>query len=87
MSYVYATLFHMRLHRFYIEQNVGEAGDITLADSELIHQMVNVFRFKTSDKVILFDGSGFEYEAEIITISKKEVGLKILKSFTLFGLN
>jgi 16S rRNA (uracil1498-N3)-methyltransferase len=69
----------MRLHRFYIEQKVGEAGEITLADSELIHQMVNVFRFKTGDKVILFDGSGFEFEAEIVTISKKEIKFKILK--------
>jgi 16S rRNA U1498 N3-methylase RsmE len=51
---------------------VGERGEITVTDPELIHQMVNVFRFKTFDKVILFDGSGFEYEAEIILISKKE---------------
>lgn len=79
-------LFVMRLHRFYIEQKVpysektgrGEVGEITLADSELIHQMVNVFRFKTGDKVILFDGSGFEFECEIILINKKEVGLKII---------
>ena len=68
----------MRLHRFYIAQKIGEAGEVTLADSELIHQMVNVFRFKASDIVILFDGSGFEYEAEIISVSKKEIIFKIL---------
>jgi len=68
----------MRLHRFYIDQKIGEMGDITLTDSELIHQLVNVFRFKTGDKVILFDGSGFEYEAEIMTISKKEIKLNPL---------
>jgi 16S rRNA (uracil1498-N3)-methyltransferase len=70
----------MRLHRFYVEQKIGEDGEITLADSELIHQMVNVFRFKSGDKVILFDGSGFEYETEIIFISKKEVKLNIISS-------
>jgi len=63
----------MRLHRFYIDQKIGGIEEITLTDSELIHQLVNVFRFKAGDKVILFDGSGFEYEAEITTISKKEV--------------
>jgi 16S rRNA (uracil1498-N3)-methyltransferase len=76
----------MRLHRFYIEKKIpysektgrGGAGEITLTDPELIHQMANVFRFKDSDKVILFDGSGSEFEAEIITISKKEIKLNIL---------
>jgi len=68
----------MRLHRFYIEQKIGEAGEITLTDSELIHQMVNVFRFGTGDKVILFDGSGFEYECEIVNLSKKNISVKIL---------
>lgn len=68
----------MRLHRFYIEQRVGEVRELTISDTELIHQMVNVFRFKNNDKVILFDGSGFEYEAEIISTSKKEISFNIL---------
>jgi 16S rRNA (uracil1498-N3)-methyltransferase len=67
----------MRLHRFYINEKVGERGEITLTDSELIHQLQNVFRFQSGNKVILFDGSGFEYEAEIILINKKEVSFKI----------
>ena len=75
----YAILFHMRLHRFYIDQKIGETGEITLTDTELIHQLVNVFRFKAGDKVILFDGSSFEYEAEIILLSKKEVSLKVIR--------
>ena len=55
-------------------------GEITLIDSELIHQMANVFRFKSGDRVILFDGSGFEYEAEIVSLNKKEVKFKIKKA-------
>jgi len=80
-------MFHMRLHRFYNNKRVGDLSEITLSDPELIHQLVNVFRFKVSDKVILFDGSGFEYECEIILINKKparlnsggEIRLNILK--------
>ena len=55
---------------------MGEVKDLTISDTELIHQMVNVFRFKNNDKVILFDGSGFEYEAEIVLINKKEISFK-----------
>ena len=53
-------------------------GKITLTDSELIHQLINVFRFKAGDKVILFDGSSFEYEAEISALSKKEISFNPL---------
>jgi 16S rRNA (uracil1498-N3)-methyltransferase len=76
----------MRLHRFYIEEKVGEvglpaqAGEITLADPELINQLAKVFRFHAGDQVILFDGSGAEYICEIINLNKKEVSFKIVKS-------
>ena len=75
----------MRLHRFYLEQKVGEAGEVTLTDSELIHQLMNVFRFDSGDKVILFDGSDYEFEAEIISVSKKEIGFKILNKKSHFA--
>ncbi len=68
----------MRLHRFYINQVIGEEKEITLTDPELIHQLANVFRFKIEDQVILFDGSGLEYISEIISLTKKELVVKIL---------
>jgi 16S rRNA (uracil1498-N3)-methyltransferase len=68
----------MRLHRFYISNKIIMGEKIILTDSDLIHQMVNVFRFQNRDKVILFDGSGFEYETEIVSITKKEIVLIIL---------
>lgn len=33
--------------------------------SDLIHQFVKVLRFKAGERVILLDGSGFEYEVEL----------------------
>jgi len=71
----------MRLHRFYIEEKIEGEGDITLTNPELIHQLSKVFRFHAGDKVILFDRTGFEYEAEINLISKKEISFKIIKKF------
>jgi len=80
----------MRLHRFYITEKIGlpalrreqagERKEITLTDPELIHQLLNVFRFQAGNKVILFDGTGYEYEAEIILINKKEIKLNIIKA-------
>ncbi|MEI6528647.1 MAG: RsmE family RNA methyltransferase [bacterium] len=71
----------MRLHRFYINEKVGEkagGGEISLTDSDLAHQLKRVFRFQTGDQVIVFDGSGFEYVSEIISLEKDGVVIKIL---------
>lgn len=67
----------MRLHRFYIEEKIDQKQEITLTNHDLINQLSNVFRFGIGDQVILFDGSGFEYECEILSLNKKEVKLKI----------
>ncbi len=68
----------MRLHRFYINQIVGNNTEITLSDPDLIHQLGNVFRLKSSDQVIVFDGSGFEYVSQIVSLNKKELVLNIV---------
>jgi len=70
----------MRLHRFYIEQKVGEQTEITLSDSNLIHQLSKVFRLKPGNEIVIFDGSGFEYVSQIIFLTKKELGLKIIST-------
>ncbi len=67
----------MRRHRFYIEHKIEGLGEIELSDKDLIHQFINVFRFKVGTSVIIFDGDGFEYEAQIIFLAKKEVILNI----------
>jgi 16S rRNA (uracil1498-N3)-methyltransferase len=69
----------MRLHRFYIEQKVGEQNEITIPSDELVHQIVNVFRLGKNDRVILFDNSGFEFVTQILSFSKKEITLSILE--------
>jgi 16S rRNA (uracil1498-N3)-methyltransferase len=70
----------MRLHRFYITEKVGNSAEITLSDTDLIHQIGNVFRLSAGDQVIVFDGSGFEYVSQIISFTKKELVLKIVES-------
>ena len=73
----------MRLHRFYINtesQSFGEIHKDFIFSSELLHQWKKVFRFLPGDKLILFDNSGFEYEAEIVSLNNKEADVKILNT-------
>lgn len=70
----------MRLHRFFIKERV--VGDkFCISDERLIHQWRNVFRYNVGSQVVLFDGSGDEFdcvlermtnrEAEVVVISKR----------------
>ena len=68
----------MRLHRFFIGEYI-EDNAISVNDIKLIHQWRNVFRFSLGDKVILFDGSGNEFVAEIKALKKGEALLAILE--------
>lgn len=64
----------MRLHRFYLNQEVEEK--ILINDKNLINQWFRVFRFKTGDKVILFFNDGFDYEFLFVSINKNEASLE-----------
>ncbi len=70
----------MRLHRFYINEKVGDQKQITLPDADLAHQLGNVFRLKTGDQIIIFDGSGFEYVSQIQVFSRESITLSILEA-------
>lgn len=67
------------MHRFFIERSMPESGEVIITDKDLIHQWQKVFRFKTSDKMILFDGSEFDYVSEIVSLNKNECVLKIVE--------
>lgn len=51
----------MRLHRFFIQQKLGNDNAITITQASLINQLKNVFRFQKGDKIILFDNSGYDF--------------------------
>src|SRR3989344_4745042 len=55
----------MRLHRFYIAEKIGSRQDMAVNSAELVNQIRKVFRLKTGDGVILFDGSGNDYTCTI----------------------
>ena len=70
----------MRLHRFYINQKIdGEGKEIRIDDRELLHQWQKVFRLQASDRVIVFNGNGSEYEGYFKILAKSEALLVIDK--------
>lgn len=61
----------MRLHRFYISEETSGGKlkpqtEFSIDSAELTNQIRRVFRLKNGDHVILFDGSGFDFESEIV---------------------
>jgi 16S rRNA (uracil1498-N3)-methyltransferase len=68
----------MRLHRFFIDQEIRDAKDVVVTDRDLLNQWKNVFRLGKEDRVILLDGSGFEFEAEFALLTRDRAELAIL---------
>ena len=67
----------MRLHRFYINKLI-DSEEVVINEERPIHQWRNVFRFNVGGEFILFDGSGFEYDALIEKITNREAILRII---------
>lgn len=68
----------MRLHNFFIEQNIGEAKMLTITQPGLLHQWLRVLKFKKSHRVVLLDNTGWQYVSEITSLSGEAAELNIL---------
>ena len=69
----------MREDRFFIPIKIGK-GSLEISDKEIFHQLKNVLRKRVGDRIILFDGTGIEAEAEIKEFLKDKVKVEILKN-------
>ena len=72
----------MRLHRFFIEEQLRNKKEITIYDTDVIHQLKDVFRMRVGDRLILLDNSGFEYLSEIMLIARGQADIKIIDAST-----
>lgn len=63
--------------RFYTPELLA-VGDLTLTGPDA-HHMATVRRFAPGDVVVLFNGDGCEYPAEVVAVGKKQVTLTILR--------
>lgn len=55
----------MRLHRFYIEQEITLGAGLKINSTDLTSQVRRVFRLRSGDDIILFNGTGFDYQCKI----------------------
>lgn len=70
----------MRIPRVYLDQPLSVSGQLQL-DEQSSHYLLKVLRMGSGRELILFNGTGGEYLAEIIEAGKKSVVVNI-KSFS-----
>ena len=66
------------MDRFFL-QDPPHHGTAVLTDEEA-HHLLHVLRGKPGEQVVLFDGRGSEYTAEIVSTTRRDVQLRILES-------
>jgi len=67
----------MRKFRFYLKPNL-EIGNLEI-EGQTAHYIAHVLRLPVGANLVLFDGSGYEFLAEISVISKNKVNVVISK--------
>ncbi len=66
----------MREARIFVDCDLQEDSELTLR-ADTSHYVATVLRRKVGHRIILFNGSGSDYPASILSISKKEVQVQI----------
>jgi len=72
----------MKLHRFFVTQNLEEKDTVFVDEPNLFHQLRNVFRFTVGGQVILLDNSGYEYHSLISAFEKGGITFSIVSRKT-----
>ncbi len=74
----------MKIHRFYIPNiEISSQNDIVTHETELIHQLKNVFRYKVGQTIHIFNEKIGEVEVEISKIDKNDLSFKYVKNINI----
>ncbi|SEQ92716.1 16S rRNA m(3)U-1498 methyltransferase [Amphritea atlantica] len=66
----------MRIPRFYEPQSLSEGSEINLSDNVVQH-VSRALRMRPGDALVLFNGDGFEYSAELTEVAKRNATARI----------
>lgn len=66
----------MRLTRIHVDQRLSPGAFVTLSDQAAAH-LTRVLRLQTGDRVTLFNGDGHEYDAQLDSVGKQSVHVRI----------
>jgi len=69
----------MRTPRFFESQPLQTGAEVSLSDSVVQH-VSRSLRMRPQEQIILFNGDGSEYKAELINIEKRSVTARIIES-------
>ncbi len=69
----------MKEKRFYFDGDLAEKSEVVM-EGEEFHHLSNVMRAKLGDKLVLFNGDGNFYHAQIFELSKKYAKIKVLST-------
>jgi len=69
----------MRIPRFYEPQPLAEGSETDLSDNVVQH-VSRALRMRPGDPLILFNGDGLEYSAELTTVAKRNATVRITGS-------
>jgi 16S rRNA (uracil1498-N3)-methyltransferase len=64
---------------FYVDPDKIKENFFSIS-GEQAHYVLNVLRFKNNDEIMIFDGLGNSYKAQITSVNKNEVSGKIISS-------
>lgn len=59
--------------RFFVDAEAVQGRQITISDTELIHQFNSVLRLRAGERVLLLDNSGWQYEVVLDTLDRHQV--------------
>lgn len=65
--------------RFYSPEKLRVGATVKLSDNAAIHA-AKVMRLGVGDQLVLFDGSGFDFECELISVQKNATSAQVLSS-------
>jgi 16S rRNA (uracil1498-N3)-methyltransferase len=66
----------MRIPRIYLSQSLNPGNEIEL-DSNALRHVVQVLRLKAGHPLILFNGTGGEFEAQLVKVEKRQAIVQI----------
>jgi 16S rRNA (uracil1498-N3)-methyltransferase len=70
----------MRIHRFFVDQQLSIKPKFSIEDTELVHQWRNVLRYQVGQEVILYDNTGYEYKATVTLLSARRTEVDVHSS-------
>lgn len=74
------------MHRFYSAEPIS--GDTTIiSDSAQVHHIRDVLRMKSGERLVIFNGTGKEYVAEISSIGRSQIQARVIMAQAVQALN